>query len=94
MHDRRDIATVKQTISFATVNFIIGIEPLHRISYLTVRTDPAGGTHSDQEVYAYSLTRLLRWAAWSFLMSSGESFGRSMVKVTLSSLPVKLNGGW
>ena len=28
----------------------------------------------------------------SFLMSSGESFGRSMVRVSLSSLPVNLKG--
>jgi hypothetical protein len=33
-------------------------------------------------------------ASFSFCMSSGESFGRSMVSVSLLSLPVKRNGTW
>jgi hypothetical protein len=32
-------------------------------------------------------------AVWSFLMSSSDSSGRSMVNVSLSSLPVNLKGG-
>ena len=41
----------------------------------------------------YSLALLFRVAAWSFLISSGESFGRSTLIVNLSSLPVNVNGG-
>ena len=44
--------------------------------------------------FPYSLVLLFRWAAWSFLMSSGESFGRSIERVILSILPVKANGTW
>ena len=44
-------------------------------------------------VIRYSLALLFRCAAWSFWMSSGESFGRSTLTVSLLSLPVKVNGG-
>ena len=43
---------------------------------------------------AYSLEPLACFAASSFLMSSGESFGRSIVSVILSILPVNANGTW
>lgn len=46
------------------------------------------------DVISHSLTLLLRCAAWSFLMSSGASFGRSIVSVILLSLPVNANGTW
>jgi len=36
----------------------------------------------------------LRWASSRFLMSSGDSFGRSMVRVTLLIFPVNVKGGW
>ena len=41
----------------------------------------------------YSLALLFRVAASSFLMSSGESCGRSTLIVSLLSLPVNVNGG-
>ncbi len=41
---------------------------------------------------AHSLIWLLRCASISFFSSSGVSFGRSIVSVSLSSLPVKRNG--
>jgi hypothetical protein len=40
----------------------------------------------------HSLVLLLPWAASSRLMASGESCGRSMVRVIWSILPVKANG--
>ena len=40
----------------------------------------------------YSCAGLWSMAILSFLMSAGDSFGRSMVSVSLSSLPVNLNG--
>ncbi len=43
---------------------------------------------------SYSLTLLLRCACSSFLISSGDSFGRSIVNVILLILPVKLKGTW
>ena len=42
----------------------------------------------------YSLTLLLRVAIWSFLMSSGVSWGRSIVSVILLIFPVNVNGTW
>ena len=44
--------------------------------------------------FTHSETRLFRCAASSFLISSGDNFGRSMVRVSLLSLPVKANGTW
>src|SRR5262249_9467105 len=41
---------------------------------------------------SYSLALLLRRVVSSFFMSSGVSFGRSIVSVSLLSLPVNLNG--
>jgi len=41
----------------------------------------------------YSLILLLRMAAFSFLMSSGDNRGRSILSVSLLSFPVKVNGG-
>jgi len=49
----------------------------------------AHGTHTN-----YSLAWLLRSACRSFCISSGVSFGRSIVSVNLLSLPVKANGTW
>src|SRR5262249_58770963 len=42
----------------------------------------------------YSAARLLRVVSLSFWMSAGESFGRSILSVTLLSLPVNLKGTW
>jgi len=42
----------------------------------------------------HSLALLSRCACISFFSSSGVSFGRSIVSVTLLSVPVKANGGW
>jgi hypothetical protein len=42
----------------------------------------------------YSLALLFRCASISFFTSSGVSFGRSMVSVSLSSVPVNGNGTW
>jgi hypothetical protein len=45
-------------------------------------------------VVSYSAARLLRVAAFSFSMSAGDSFGRSIFSVSLLSWPVNLNGTW
>src|SRR5262249_44338073 len=42
----------------------------------------------------YSLALLLRPVVSSFLTSSADSFGRSIVSVSLSIFPVNLNGTW
>src|SRR4029434_3786749 len=42
----------------------------------------------------YSLALLFRCASISRFSSSGVSFGRSIVSVSLSSVPVKRNGTW
>src|SRR5262249_23142979 len=42
----------------------------------------------------YSLTLLLRWASESRLTSSGVNCGRSSLRVSLTSLPLNLNGTW
>ena len=56
-----------------------------------------GETRSGYSFYLaqndYSLAGLLCMAILSLLMSSSESLGRSMVRVSLSSLPVKRKGG-
>jgi hypothetical protein len=49
--------------------------------------------HSRPSV-AHSLAALLRCASMSFFSSAGDSFGRSIVSVTLMSLPVNRNGTW
>jgi len=51
---------------------------------------PASGRSEE----TYSLVLLFRVAASSFLMSSGDSCGRSMASVILSILPVNVNGTW
>src|SRR5262245_9076595 len=42
----------------------------------------------------YSLALLFRPVVSSFLTSSGDSFGRSIVSVSLSIFPVNLKGIW
>jgi hypothetical protein len=62
--------------------------PLTRCKWLfTLQT-----RHHDS--LGYSLILLLRRASLSRFSSSGESFGRSVFKVSLLSLPVNLNGTW
>src|SRR5439155_23789329 len=46
-----------------------------------------------RRVDGYSLTLLLRWASWSFLMSAGDNCGRSTLIVSLLSLAVRGKGG-
>ena len=53
------------------------------------KTEPG----SSSSAIGHSLDELLRIAAWSFAMSSGESCGRSISMVSLSSLAVSGNGG-
>ena len=63
---------------------------------------PADGTRSDHAgrpapglaSRRYSLALLFRCACMSFFSSSGVSFGRSIVSVILSILPVNANGTW
>jgi hypothetical protein len=56
-------------------------------------TPPMRGHRRLRERCAYySLALLFRCVAISFFTSSGVSFGRSMVSVSLLSLPVKRNG--
>ena len=54
--------------------------------------DPRGSRMKMGGALPYSLALLLCMAISSCLMSSGESFGRLTVRVSLSSLPVNLNG--
>jgi hypothetical protein len=51
-------------------------------------------TRHSRPSLVHSLTLLLRCASMSRFSSAGESLGRSMLSVTLLSLPVKRNGTW
>jgi len=55
---------------------------------MTGQADPAARSSPA----TYSLIVLLRIAASSFLMSSGDSFGRSTLIVSSFGLPVKRDG--
>ena len=58
-----------------------------------IKGQPSPGLPLLSMFVPYSLILLFRCAASSFLMSSGDSFGRSTLIVSLLSLAVNGNGG-
>src|SRR5262249_58517750 len=55
---------------------------------------PCAGLPSVSRKCCYSAARLLRVAAFSRSISAGVSCGRSILSVSLLSLPVKRKGTW
>ena len=76
--------TLMVTLWILPVNLDFASEPI---------ASTTGKDTDNRHWFFYSLAGLLCMAILSFLISSGESFGRSMVRVSLSSLPVNRNGG-
>jgi len=69
----------------------------HKEEAIVKHYPPPAGLLATSTIFQghYSLALLFRWlCSMSIFSSAGVSFGRSILSVSLLSLPVNLNGTW
>ncbi len=81
------------SVAMADANATLNAVPVTLPGSSMNRVPGLAHSHDPPPLDRHSLTLLFRCADSSFLMSSGDSFGRSTLMVSLLSLAVSGNGG-